>query len=159
MFHQAVSKNRLDCPVGLAPDPGQIGNRRVGKDQRGPRVGARELKRIASERWDSPAGVHEDRQPALVGKRKDPADRRIAQPEPLGAGMQLDPHRPATDRPFDLVHGAAPRVNPAECRQPTPGGLDRCEHPVVGGPVAGGFGQGEHHRAGIHRGECSEQLV
>ena len=48
------------------------------------------------------AGVHDHRQPALVGHGEDPADRRVAQPEPLRARVKLDPRRAASEGALDL---------------------------------------------------------
>ena len=119
-------EEQVALPGGLAPDPGQVGDRGVREDQRDPRVGARELERVPSERGDAPAGVHDDRQPALVGHGEDPADRRVAQPEPLGARMQLDARRAATDGALDLARPRRRRADrrgrtrPAGPRRPAP---------------------------------------
>ena len=130
------------------------------EDQRGPRVGARELERVPSERGDAAAGVNDDRQPALVGDGEDPADRPVAEPEPLGARMQLDPRRAESDGALDLAHRVAVvGIDAAERDQPAVGGLRRGEHPVVGGAIAIGFGEREHDRATVDDRERSQQLI
>ena len=130
------------------------------EDQRRPRVGARELERVPSERGDPPAGVHDHRQPALVGHGKDPADRQVPKPEPLRARVQLDARRAASEGALDLAHRVAVvGIDAAERDQPALGGLRRGEHPVVGGAIAIGFGQREHDRATVDCRERSQQLI
>ena len=131
----------------------------MGEDQRDPRVSSGELERVPSERGDAPASVHDHRQPALVGHGKDPANRRVAQPEPLGARVQLDARRAASDRALDLPDGAVVRIDAAACDQPALGGLRRGEHPVVGGAIAIGFGQREDDGATVDGRERCEQLI
>ena len=103
--------------------------------------------------------MHDHRKAALAGHGEDPADRGVAQPEPLRARVQLDARRAATDRALDLPDGAVVRINTAERDQPTLGGLRRGEHPVVGGAIAIRFGQREDDRAPVDGRERPQQLV
>ena len=159
MFHQAVSKNRLRCPAASRQIHDRSAIAGVGEDQRNPRVVARERERVRSQRRDPPAGVDDDRQPALVREVEDPADRGIVEPEPLRARMQLDPRRAATDRALELPDRAAVGIDTAERDQPALGGLRRSERPVVGCPIAAGLGERKHDRAAVDDGERSRQLV
>ena len=104
--------------------------------------------------------MDDDRQPALVGHGEDPADGRIAQPEPLRTRVQLDARRAATDGALDLAHRVAVvGIDAAERDQPALGGLRRGERPVVGGAIAVRFGEREHDRATVDGRERSQQLI
>ena len=72
------------------PDPREVADPGVGKDQA--RVGklAGELHGVQSQRRDSPSGVDQHRQRALVRKRDHRLDARIVERELLRAWMQLD---------------------------------------------------------------------
>lgn len=135
---------------GLAPDPGEIGDRQVREDDRGTRERSRELERAASQRWNPAAGVHDDREAPLVRERGDPANRQVAQSEALSARVQLDSRGAETDRALHLLQGAVARIDATERDEPTARELRRGERVVVGGPVGARFREREHDRAPIH---------
>ncbi|MDX6719835.1 MAG: hypothetical protein QOJ63_2089 [Solirubrobacteraceae bacterium] len=84
----------------------------------GPRERGCQLEHVRTERWDPAPRVDEDRQPALVGLGDDLPHARIAEPEPLGARVQLDAARARRDAAAHLGDGILARVNAAERDEP-----------------------------------------
>ena len=70
-----------------APEPGEVGDRRVGEDELRPRVALRQLQRVAPERRDPAPGVDQDRHPALLGQRNQLSDRRLVELDRLSRAL------------------------------------------------------------------------
>ena len=103
----------------------------MGQDQPRVRVAAGQLEGVAAERRDAAPGVHEDRQPPLVGQREQPLDLRMVEREPLGARVQLDPARAAREAALGLGDRIGVRVDAAERHEPAVRGLRLGDDAVV----------------------------
>ena len=129
------------------PDPREVADPGVGKDQA--RVGelAGELHGVQSQRRDSPSGVDQHRQRALVRERDQRLDARIVERELLRAWMQLDSLRARVEAARGFLERSVMRVDTAERNQQAlvlaRGGDDR----VVGLGIAVGLMKREHERA------------
>ena len=145
-------------PGGLAPDPGQVGDRGMREDDRGARVDARERERVRpSDGIPRPACT-------MTGSRRSSAKAKISRdpgsprPNRSARGCSLIPAAP---RPTARSASREPRrvrIDAAERDQPALRGLGRGEHAVVGCPVAARLGEREHDRARRRRPRARPQL-
>src|SRR5205085_11634136 len=73
----------------VPPDPGEIADTVVGEYQPEVRVARRDVEGVPSQRRDSPPGVRDHRQPALVRQGEDPLEALVVEPELLRARVEL----------------------------------------------------------------------
>src|SRR5207248_4239205 len=78
---------------GIAPDPAEVADSRVGEDDPRVREPLAEVERVAPERGDSAPGVNDHRHPALVRYGEDRLGIWLLEAEVLGARVKLDAAR------------------------------------------------------------------
>ena len=94
----------------LAPDPGEVGDAGVREDQPHPGVPTGGLDRVAPERRDAAARVHQHRQAPLVREREHRLQPGVVERELLRARMELDSARAAGERALGLGERVVVRV-------------------------------------------------
>src|SRR2546421_12219873 len=94
----------------VPPDPGEIADTVVGEYQAEAGVARRDVEGVPSQRRDSPPGVRDHRQPALVRQGEDRLEALVVEPELLRARGELDAPRSARQRALCLVQRVVRRI-------------------------------------------------
>ena len=76
--------------AGVAPEPGEVADPCVGEDDPRARIAPGEVQRVAPERRDPAARVHDHGHAPLIGDSEDRLRLGLLEPELLGARMELD---------------------------------------------------------------------
>ena len=129
---------------------GQVGDARVGDDQRRVRARLDESGEARRDRRQAAAAVDQDRHPALLREREDGREALVGRVESLRPRVELDPARAGVEAACRLLDRALVQVEPNEGDQAAAGARGERERPVVGGAeggVAVGLVEAEHERA------------
>ena len=131
--HRRVEEDPRMSTKGLR-EAGQVGDAGVRDDQLRLRIGLDELLEVLGDRRKPSPAVNEDWHASLGCEREDGSQAVVVEVEPLRAGMELDPSRPAIEAPRRLLDRLLGEIESREGDENAAGLFRRLERAVVRRP-------------------------